>query len=546
MKTTRWSATDAGSTAGGGGSSGPVGGDLGGTLPAPTVTGLDGKPFSAPGTEVNGDVPTYNSGTGMWDFDIPAGSGATVPWFIVTESPYNAPNDGSTDATSAINSAIAALNAAGYGVLYFPGGAGYVCSGALTTITAACLIMGDGMGGFDGATSPATLITCTSQTAVLFTVTNEAATFRGLTLKNTYSGTPSAGAGIEVTSSNIGQKVDFDSIAVKGFYVDIDVQVGAQWEMRNCYLTAAVLYCLKIRNTVNPDAGDWSITDSWFYAETHNPTSAIRIESAGGGKITNCKINSISSAKFVTGIDLSIASSSSSTSVLLITNTSIENVSGDAIKIATLTSGTYGYVTIVGCEVGLYSNSTGYAVNIAAAAAGGNTTPGGITGIVIADSVFLTDGTARAAVSLTNPDNVLLAGIVLVGFNAYFTQSGATNVRDDTGGVAAGVQITGTPVAGQVPTATSGTAATWQTPSTPAASTTDHEHIVNIQYNGDGSTTAFELPAAPFDQYSVMAYVAGVRQDITLSGTMYTTMTFGSAPSSGTNNIMVDIVAAVA
>lgn len=74
----------------------------------------------------------------------------------------------------------------------------------------------------------------------------------------------------------------------------------------------------------------------------------------------------------------------------------------------------------------------------------------------------------------------------------------------------------------------------------------DHEHIDYVVYSGDGSTTAFELPAAPFDEFSVKAYVAGLRTGVTLSGAMLTTMTFGSAPASGTDNIIVDIVAAVA
>jgi hypothetical protein len=72
---------------------------------------------------------------------------------------------------------------------------------------------------------------------------------------------------------------------------------------------------------------------------------------------------------------------------------------------------------------------------------------------------------------------------------------------------------------------------------------TDHEHINAVTFSGDGSTTAFELPAAPFDAYAVTAFVAGVRQDVTLSGTLLTTMTFGSAPASGADNIAVDIVA---
>ncbi len=72
---------------------------------------------------------------------------------------------------------------------------------------------------------------------------------------------------------------------------------------------------------------------------------------------------------------------------------------------------------------------------------------------------------------------------------------------------------------------------------------TDHEHIDNVIYSGDGSTAAFELPAAPFDAYSVQAFVAGVRVPQTLSGTMLTTMTFDTAPASGTDNVVVDITA---
>jgi hypothetical protein len=77
------------------------------------------------------------------------------------------------------------------------------------------------------------------------------------------------------------------------------------------------------------------------------------------------------------------------------------------------------------------------------------------------------------------------------------------------------------------------------------AGTTDHVHVMDYLVNGDGSTAAFELPAAPYDAYSVAAYVAGTLTEVTLSGTMLTTATFGSAPASGTNNVRFDIVAAI-
>ncbi len=79
-----------------------------------------------------------------------------------------------------------------------------------------------------------------------------------------------------------------------------------------------------------------------------------------------------------------------------------------------------------------------------------------------------------------------------------------------------------------------------------AVASWEHAHILNLAFSGDGSTTAFELPAAPVDADSVAAYVAGVRTAVTLSGALLTTMTFGSAPASATDNITVDIVAALA
>ncbi len=71
--------------------------------------------------------------------------------------------------------------------------------------------------------------------------------------------------------------------------------------------------------------------------------------------------------------------------------------------------------------------------------------------------------------------------------------------------------------------------------------------VWNVTFNGDGSTTVFELPAAPFDAYSVGVFVGtGRNNDWTLSNAMLTTLTFGSAPTSGTANISVDIMAAAA
>lgn len=71
---------------------------------------------------------------------------------------------------------------------------------------------------------------------------------------------------------------------------------------------------------------------------------------------------------------------------------------------------------------------------------------------------------------------------------------------------------------------------------------TDHFHIVDEQFSGDGATTVFDLAnEAVVD--TVMAYVAGTRTPVTLGGSINDKITFGSAPASGTLNVSVDYAA---
>ena len=146
---------------------------------------------------------------------------------------------------------------------------------------------------------------------------------------------------------------------------------------------------------------------------------------------------------------------------------------------------------------------------------------GGVTGFATPAIVLGTAAAAGAATTVIRSDSTIMAFDATVPTTQAFSDAAATGSaavaarRDHLHGM-------------------------------PVAPVTDHEHINNVQFSGDGSTTAFELPAAPFDENAVVASVAGVIQDVTLSGTMLTTMTFASAPSSGTNNVRVDIVAIAA
>jgi hypothetical protein len=363
---------------------------------------------------------------------ISGGGETSLLWYNVRD--YGAAGDGATDDQSAINDAIAALVTAGSGVLYFPAG-NYLTSGALDPITVPCTVRGDGASGVDAETAYVSRVTCSSSTAVLFDVQSHAVAFENLALVCS-AATPSAGAGIAVTAG--GDHGQFRDISVKGFYIDIDVQEGAEWRMEGCYLMGPALYGLKIRHVDLPDGGDVAISDTQFIADDRDSTAAIWQESGGGLKITNVKINARPDGggqfNFTDGIHVAIATGIN-TSIVAIANTSIENVTGDAIDISTVGTATFSQVVVDGVQVGLYGNNSGRAVKVTAAAAGGHAVAGGISGVSIDGLMAITTGTARAAVELTNTDVATLGEITLLGFNARYTGSGDTNTSDGGGGV---------------------------------------------------------------------------------------------------------------
>jgi hypothetical protein len=331
---------------------------------------------------------------------------SSAVWFgLVVNGPLNvgwfgAKGNGIADDTTAINSAIAAFNSAGIGVLYFPAGT-YLVSSALTAITATGLIRGDGMGAASGyagdintvAKPTSTVINCSSQTAVLFTVNGWALTFQDISLVNTFGGTPtSASAGIVVTSSNMDSRINYERVYVAGFYIGIDVQVASNWFMNGCLFFNAVLYNIKINNTVNPDAGDWTITNSSFYGgSTHTATDAIHIIGSGGGKITNCKINS-ATTDCVNGINASLLGSSN----LQIANCSIENVTTSAVVCTNVTN-----LTIVNLEI--LNRSSSDQINLTSC-----------SNVTISNIVGTSTGTPYV-LSFSSTNNVLLGPIIFTG-----------------------------------------------------------------------------------------------------------------------------------
>lgn len=376
-----------------------------------------------------GGVTDHGALTGLADDDHPQYQ-QDLGWFDVTA--YGATGDGTTDDTSDINNAIAALNSAGRGVLYFPAG-DYLISAGLTAITANATIRGDGPGGGGrDMTEYISRITCSDGAVTVFDVQNDTYTFENLNLQCSDT-TPTAGAGIAVTAG--GDHGRFHRLTVDGFYIDVDVQEGAEWTMSDCHLQSPGLYALKVRHVDLPDGGDWGITNTQFIANNRNATSGIRIEGAGGGRIVGCKINGTQgAATFTTGIDVAVATGIDTT-VLLVSNNSIENVTGDAISVTSTGTGQWRSMVFSSNQFGLWSNNSGYAISIAPS----NTND--VEDIVISSNLFHTDGTARAAVELVNTDNITLVGNELVGFNDLYDQTGSTNITE-VGTVSAAEDVT--------------------------------------------------------------------------------------------------------
>lgn len=332
-----------------------------------------------------------------------------LPWINVKD--YGALGDGSADDTASINTGIAALNTAIRGVLYFPAGA-YKCTAALTTITADCLIMGDGTGSYDNSTFGSEII-CTSGTATLFTITALHGKVYNLSLVNTAS-TPSAGAGIKTTSSTYRQKVDFFHVRVFGFYINILVDVATDWVMDGCYLEAPVKYGLQVKNALSTDRGTWLVTNSHFRAGTYNSDAAIRIENSAGSeaKIANFVIQrGTTTHSFNHGIDFAASAYAHFT----VANGFIANIRGNGIN----ASGSFLDFLVTGVQFGLsYStgNNTGNAIYITT-----------MTNVVIANCIFA-GGSTPAAIALSFVTTAKIVGNINVSFSSLVTQSSCSGV----------------------------------------------------------------------------------------------------------------------
>lgn len=378
---------------------------------------LDASMELDPSGAISNQVLGYN-GSKWVAQTVTSGSSGSLDFYNVVD--YGADKTGVSDSTSAISSAIAAASSGG--VLFFPRGI-FKTSGN-HTVSQSMYILGEGMSDNYG-TNALSQINCTSGSNSVFIITARNGSASNLAFKNTSgsSPAPTAGASITVAGSDEGQKFNFESISVYGFYYGFDVQVGQQWTMRNCQSMGNVKYGLKIRNTVNGDGGDWSVSDSYFNSDTYDSDAGVKIESSGGGKITNCKFNDGFNSpghKFTYPIYLE---PTSPTSILLIANNSIENAGTHGIFV-NVGGSAYNQLIIRGNQINTGSGS-GNSINITSGSLNK------INHVVIADNIFLSTS-GSSAVALNKVNDVFLDNNVFIGFTNVFTQNGCTNIYNES------------------------------------------------------------------------------------------------------------------
>lgn len=336
-------------------------------------------------------------------------------WHVVTD--YGAVGDGVADDTAAVQAAIDACEAAGGGVVYLPAGIYLVTSGL--TVTAPVRLLGDGKGDLQ-AQNAATMLKTASTTIHLLTISSDGCTVEGIGFENT-SAAETAGSAIRVTQGDLNRYANF---SVRGFYDCVNIEDGALWQMDGAYLVGPVRHGLYVRHTDLPDGGDQAVSNCAIYAEDRNASAAVRVESGGGLKVTNTKINSLyGTGYFADGIDVAV-SGSVQTSVLMLANLSIENTLNRCIRVVTSgATANYDLISLTGIEATFYNAGSDPAFVFSAGASGK------IEEVVVS-GVLLRAAPSRAVAAMTFDSNVLNVTVgdrVVTGFSSDYTGAGVTD-----------------------------------------------------------------------------------------------------------------------
>lgn len=344
----------------------------------------------------------------------------TLGWVNVKS--YGAVGNGSTDDTAAINSAIAALNAAGRGVLYFPPGT-YLTTGGLTAIDVPCLVLGSGGGGgntlnYQGGNQlvgHVSQVLCSSATAVLFTVSSSGVQFHDLSLRNTAAGTPSAGAAIQTIATG-GDHAVYAGLTIVGFWDQIDHQYGREYTIGpHNHFIDPVNDSLRLQNLDAADEGEVSIFDNRFLQQTHLSNSAINLLRSGGMRIFGNQFYGLGAGTYHNVfIRVNLADPSSN---VRISDNTLENFLTHGIAV-NLTSTDMLYTLQIhdnNFDGGTASNHETLNLHY-------------VTNAQIHDNVIIGRGQAFAAIALTNVTNANIHDNGHKSFNAFTDETTSADV----------------------------------------------------------------------------------------------------------------------
>lgn len=260
------------------------------------------------------------------------------------------------DVTAGIQRAISALPITG-GVLFFSPGR-YQSATCGFVLSVPVMVVGSGSTDVPASGIPAqgiTQIECSNNTASLFTVTSHVARFEDIGLVDT-AASRSAGSAIVANGPTAESRVDYEGVVVSGFWDGIDIAASSGWHMHSFVIRDTLHYGIRIRNTVNADAGDWSISQGNIYPNGSS-IAGIQIESSGGGKMSLVKvIKDAGTLQYGIRVD---STGSAPTGQLLIEACDIEQVASYPINIANGTN--YGTIIITGSY--LSANGGGAYIN---------------------------------------------------------------------------------------------------------------------------------------------------------------------------------------
>lgn len=352
-----------------------------------------------------------------------SGSGGTGSSIWTNVKDYGATGNGITDDTSAISDALADIVTASGGVLYFPHGTYYTTGNF--SLTVPITVVGDGSSSYfdeDVDDTTNTKILCDHDTNSLFIVNSWGCNFRDF-LARCIDPSPTDGAAITV---NNGDFVHYNNLNLQSFYIDLDIEDGADYFIDACIFYEPVLYGLKMNHPhFGGDFGDNHLSNMAFFPGDRNSTAAIYISAGGGIKIVNTTISGWytgppAGTAFNYGIYIH-AADGVHTILLQLSNSTIENVAINAVRITNAVGATWKHILLNNTEFGMYAEETP-AIYIAA------DTPGDIEYIVINNCTFL-KSTASSVfpIQLTNINHVRIGNVVIQNYDEIYS---ATNCLD--------------------------------------------------------------------------------------------------------------------